>query len=82
MSETSETSQRAPSFERDIRPLFRDSDVAAMASIIDLSSYDDVRANASSIYQRLADGSMPCDGEWPDDQVATFKGWVDAGTPA
>jgi hypothetical protein len=78
----SETSQAAPSFEKDIRPLFRDSDIAAMSSMIDLSSYDDVRAHAGEIHERLADGSMPCDGGWPDDQVATFKAWVDAGTPA
>jgi hypothetical protein len=78
----SETSQHTPSFERDIRPLFRESDVAAMSSMFDLSSYDDVRENADPIYERLADGSMPCDGGWPDDQVASFKAWVDAGKPA
>jgi len=72
----------APTFEADIRPLFRDSDVAAMSAMFDLSSYDDVRENADAIYGRLSDGSMPCDGAWPEEQVATFKAWVDAGTPA
>jgi hypothetical protein len=71
-----------PTFSSDIRPLFRDSDIAAMSAMLDLSSYDDVRANADAIYGRLADGSMPCDGAWPEDQVATFKEWMDAGTPA
>jgi hypothetical protein len=71
-----------PTFSADIRPLFRDSDVAAMSPMIDLSSYDDVRANADAIYGRLSDGSMPCDAAWPDDQVATFKAWMDAGTRA
>jgi hypothetical protein len=71
-----------PSFANDVKPLFRDSDVAAMSSFFDLSSYDEVRANADRIYERLSDGSMPCDGGWPDDQVATFKAWIDAGTPA
>ena len=53
-----------------------------MSSMIDLSSYDDVKANADAIYDRLADGSMPCDGAWPNEQVETFKAWKDAGTPA
>jgi hypothetical protein len=71
-----------PTFSADIRPLFRDSDVAAMSAMFDLSSYDDVRANADAIYGRLSDGSMPCDGAWPEDQVATFGAWIDAGMPA
>lgn len=71
-----------PSFAADIRPLFRDSDVAAMKFRLDLSSYEDVRDNADEIYERLEDGSMPCDGGWPADQVARFKAWIDAGTPA
>lgn len=70
------------SFASDIRPLFRDGDVAAMASMIDLSSYDDVKEHAEEIYGRLADGSMPCDGAWPNDRVDTFRAWIEAGTPA
>ena len=72
---------QAPSFERDIRPLFRSKDVEAMSGAFDLSSYEDVRTNAQRIYERLANGSMPCDGAWPADQVERFRGWVDAGTP-
>ena len=41
------------SFARDIRPLFRDRDIGAMSSMFDLSSYEDVRANADGIYKRL-----------------------------
>lgn len=73
---------QAPSFERDIRPLFRSKDVEAMSGAFDLSSYEDVRTNAEQIYERLANGSMPCDGAWPPDQVERFRGWVDAGTPS
>ena len=69
-------------FEQDIRPLFRDSDVAAMSSMIDLSSYDDVRSNADAIYRRVSEGSMPCDGPWPENKVELFRSWMDAGTPA
>ena len=72
----------APSFERDIRPLFRSKDIESMSAAFDLSSYEDVRSNADQIYQRLADGSMPCDAAWPPDQLERFRGWIDAGTPS
>jgi len=49
---------------------------------LDLSSYEDVKGHADAIYTRLSDGSMPCDSPWPDEQVARFKAWMDAGTPA
>lgn len=71
----------ALSFAKDIRPLFRDTpDVDAMKPMgLDLSSYDDVKAKASGIHARLKDGSMPCDGEWPEAQVSLFKRWIDEG---
>jgi hypothetical protein len=68
-------------FESDIRPLFRDGDVKAMSFALNLASYDDVRENAEAIYERLADGSMPCDGAWPAEQVQRFRAWIDAGSP-
>lgn len=70
------------SFAKDIRPLFRDTpDVDAMKDYgLDLSSYDDVKAQAPKIYSTLVDGSMPCDGPWPKHQVALFKQWMDEGT--
>jgi hypothetical protein len=73
--------QEGPRFERDIRPLFRPGDVDAMSFAFDLASYDDVRANAELIYERLADGSMPCDSRWPPEQVERFRAWIDAGSP-
>jgi hypothetical protein len=69
-------------FEHDIRPLFRDKDVESMASAFDLSSYDDVKANAAGILEKLSDGSMPCDGPWPEQHVALFQEWVHDGGPA
>lgn len=74
--------QSAVGFERNIRPLFRDKDVQSMSSAFDLSSYDDVRANADRILAAVANGSMPCDGPWPAERVQLFHGWVDAGCPA
>jgi len=71
-----------PSFDHDIRPLFRDKDVDEMRFAFDLSSYDDVKNNATGIYDRLTEGSMPCDGAWPDDRIALFRQWMDDGYPA
>jgi hypothetical protein len=69
------------SFERDIVPLFRPDDVYAMSFAFDLSSYDDVCDNADEIYSRLAEGTMPCDEPWPEEDVDRFRRWVDAGMP-
>jgi hypothetical protein len=74
-------SQQQPSFERDIRPLFRPKDIESMSMAFDLSSYQDVRANADKIYQELSEGEMPCDGAWPADRVQEFRAWMEAGCP-
>jgi hypothetical protein len=66
-------------FAQDIRPLFNDRDVGSMSRFFDLSSYDDVRANADGIYSRLADGSMPCYGAWPGENVQRFRAWMEGG---
>ena len=67
-------------FEADIKPLFRLKDISSMKKAnLDLSSYADVSSRADEILQRLQDGNMPCDGAWPQSQVATFKQWVDGG---
>ena len=71
-----------PSFERDIRPLFRPEDVNAMSFAFNLASYEDVRGSAEEIYGRLADGSMPCDARWPTERVELFRRWIDAGAPS
>jgi hypothetical protein len=68
-------------YEQNIRQLFRDRDIQSMKFAFDLSSYDDVRANAEAIYQKLADGSMPCDGPWPTEEVERFRNWIDIGSP-
>jgi hypothetical protein len=68
-------------YEQDIRPLFRDGDIQSMSFAFDLSSYEDVRANAEAIYERLAAGTMPCDGRWPAEDVERFRAWIDNGSP-
>jgi len=69
-------------FEQEIKPLFRERDRDAMKWAFDLWSYDDVAENADAILERLRNGTMPCDGAWPDEQVAVFESWVEDGTPA
>jgi CDGSH-type Zn-finger protein/truncated hemoglobin YjbI len=68
------------SFDTHIKPLFRDRDRQSMSFAFDLWSADDVRAHAQGILQRLQDGSMPCDGAWPAEQVAVFERWTETGT--
>ena len=67
------------SFDTDIRSLFRPEDVEVMLWAFDLSSYEEVKANAEAIYERLADGTMPCYGAWPADNVERFRTWIDNG---
>jgi hypothetical protein len=76
------TSDEPISFEHDIKPLFREHDRESMKQAFDLWSHDDVAHNSDAILARLREGTMPCDGAWPDEQVALLQRWVDAGTPA
>jgi len=70
------------SFDRDIKPLFRDGDRESMSSAFDLWSHDDVAQASEAILARLRDGSMPCDGAWPEERIALFQDWIEAGKPA
>jgi hypothetical protein len=75
----------ALSFAADIRPLFRDGDVACMKNAgvaLDDPAWMCVAANAQSVYHAVSGGAMPPDKPWPADRVALFKTWMDAGCPA
>jgi len=52
-----------------------------MKQAFDLSSYDDVRSHADAILGRVAAGSMPCDGPWPQEQADVLRRWVEEGMP-
>jgi hypothetical protein len=69
------------SFERDVRPLFRERDRGSMREIagFDLWAREDAVEHSQAILGRLEDGSMPCDQPWPDERVALFRRWVEAG---
>jgi hypothetical protein len=71
--------EAALSFERDIKPLFREKDRTSMSKAFDLWSATDVAAHGDAILGRLRDGSMPCDGAWPAANVDTFANWLSAG---
>jgi len=76
------TTNGSISFEQHIKPLFREGDRQSMKWAFDLGSHDDVARNSAAILERLRDGTMPCDGAWPDDQITIFERWVELGTPA
>ena len=69
------------SFAADIKPLFREDDRASMDFAFDLWSYDDVRANATLILERVEDGTMPCDEAWGEDKIESLGAWIGAGFP-
>jgi hypothetical protein len=69
-----------PSFERDVKPLFRERDRGAMLSHFDLWSYADVSAHADAIVGVVEAGTMPCDARWDPDRVEMLRRWVQEGT--
>jgi len=68
------------SFERDIRPLFREKDRDSMLKAFDLWSHDDVVTHQDPIAAQLAQGTMPCDGAWPSERLAEFQRWIAEGS--
>jgi hypothetical protein len=68
-------------FDTDVKPLFREGDRRAMLSSFDLWSYADVSEHADAILRAVATGAMPCDAEWPPEQVAVFRRWLETGKP-
>ncbi|HEX6451430.1 MAG TPA: ferritin-like domain-containing protein [Trebonia sp.] len=66
-------------FEAHIRPLFRERDRSSMRFAFDLWSRDDVAQHATEILQRLRNGTMPCDGAWPQSWTEVFARWAESG---
>lgn len=69
------------SFATHVKPLFCDRDRRSMRFAFDLWAHDEVREHAQGILARIRDGSMPCDGAWPDERIAVFERWIDSGCP-
>ena len=70
-----------PSFEQDIKPLFREHDREQMEFAFDLWSYEDVADRADDILERLEEGDMPCDEPWPEERIEVFRSWLEDGKP-
>jgi hypothetical protein len=69
----------AISFNEHVKPLFREHDRDSMSFAFDLWSYEDVSAYADDILERLREGTMPCDGEWPPERIKILEQWVQSG---
>jgi CDGSH-type Zn-finger protein len=68
-----------PRFAAHIKPLFREHDRKSMTFAFDLWSQADVQANAAGILERLRNGTMPCDGAWPQEKIEVFRRWTESG---
>jgi hypothetical protein len=70
----------------DIRPLFKDGDVHAMSKAFNLAKYDDVKAHAAAIYDRIrgiGGGNPPPpprgEGPRPQSRIELFAKWMADG---
>lgn len=72
---------RPASFALHIAVMFTDEQRRCMSPYLDLGSYDEVKANAEAVFDRVNDHSMPADesGPWPNEWIALFRRWVDEG---
>lgn len=50
-----------------------------MIFAFDLWSPADVQAHATDILDRLRNGTMPCDGAWPQEKTDVFERWTESG---
>lgn len=71
-----------PSFDTDIKPLFREHDRDEMDFAFDLWDYEDVKEHAQSILERIEDGTMPCDDPWPEERINVLRTWINEGMQA
>ena len=70
-----------PTFENDIKAMFREFDRLEMEYAFDLWKYEDVVEQADNILDRLEDGTMPCDDPWDEERVDVYRAWLEAGCP-
>jgi hypothetical protein len=74
-------------FQSDIRPLFTERDIHAMSKAFNLANYDDVKAHAAAIYDRIrgiGGAVMPPppprgEGPWPQSRIELFAKWMADG---
>ena len=68
-------------FTEHVKGLFRERDRKSMQFAFDLWSFADASAHADAILERLRNGTMPCDGPWPQEKVDVFARWIAGGKP-
>ena len=69
-------------YGHDIRPLFRDKDIACMVprgKLLSDSTWMCTPGNAEQVFNAVSIGRMPPDARWPPDRVALFKQWMVEG---
>ena len=72
------------SFHADILPLFTERDIHSMSKAFNLGSYEDVKAHAAAIYDRIrgiGGAVMPPppprgEGPWPQSRIDLFAKWM------
>ena len=77
------------SFQSDILPLFAERDIRGMIKGFNLASYDEVKAHAAAIYNRIRGIGgvvMPPppprgEGPWPQSRIDLFAKWMADGCP-
>lgn len=75
------------SFQSDILPLFTERDIRAMNKAFNLASYDDVKAHAAAIYDRIRGIGGPVmppppprgEGPWSQERIDLFARWMADG---
>lgn len=80
---------KGTSFEADILPLFTQRDIQGMSKAFNLASYDEVKAHAAAIFDRIrgiGGAVMPPppprgEGPWPQSRIGLFAKWVADGCP-
>jgi hypothetical protein len=76
-------------FQADICPLFTERDIQGMKKGFNLASYDDVKAHAAAIYDRIrgiGGAVMPPppprgEGPWQQSRIELFAKWMADGFP-
>jgi hypothetical protein len=75
------------SYAKDIRPLFTQRDIDGMKKGFNLASYDEVKAHAAAIHDRIrgiGGAVMPPppprgEGPWPPAHIELFAKWIADG---
>ncbi|HEY4439522.1 MAG TPA: hypothetical protein VGN14_03660 [Candidatus Elarobacter sp.] len=71
-----------PTWDNPIKGYFTQKDISCMSWYVKLNDHQDTAAKSAAIYEKVSTGQMPLHEEpWSDDQISTFKTWMDNGCP-